>query len=152
LNVLEKKQNVILRWLFAVPAHTPIEMLLHLGRLQTMSQRKVSLACRREERYNWPKRFNKGPRLPCRAVFAALLEVCPIVHVTDGSRRLLCAYSQTLAAVRSSLSRYLPEGREVVDHGKTRLSNVSMVELLYLPHRKFVLKCRAVENTTESME
>jgi hypothetical protein len=63
----------ILRWLFAVPAHTPIEMLLHLGRLQTMTQRQVSLACRRE-RYKWSERFNKGPRLPCHAVFAALVK------------------------------------------------------------------------------
>jgi hypothetical protein len=70
LNVPEKKQNEILRWLFAVPAHTPIEMLL-----QTTTQRQVSLACRRDERYKWSEMFNKGPRLPCHAVFAAQLEV-----------------------------------------------------------------------------
>jgi hypothetical protein len=79
---------------------------LHLSRLQTMTQRQVSLACRREHRYTWSEMFNKGPRLHCHAVFDALLEVCPIVCVTNASRSRLCAYSQTLAAVRSSLHRY----------------------------------------------
>jgi hypothetical protein len=142
--------NILSASLLQLPALVVvvIYMLLHLGRLQTITQRQVSAACMRQQHYEWSEMYcTKGPsrRLGRCAQKEANLPIVVRTSLDELVRRLRCVWSRCVFRMMQ-LASFPCSFPEIICFKSTKL-------LRFLQHRnsKRVYARRAFEYETISI-